>query len=506
MLHEVTPLVSWTLQGAQVLAQHQGSTEIGPHHLLHALLQEEEGQPFLLLVKSGLEPAHLQQFIQRVPQGESSEDPSLSLSPAAQHIFHQARSLARELAFDPTISSEHLLLALLQEEASLCQSLEPLGFIRTNLEALVISSLASPPLEMEEPLNLDDVTEKMERDRILDANANRAREAIRVLEDYCRFGLDDAGLSAELKSLRHDLVSTLEEIPGNHFLISRDTLADVGTTLSAPAEKSRFSLQEVVQANTKRLQESLRSLEEYGKLHSPALGQALEQIRYRAYTLERMLLSSQYARERLADVFLCVLVTGSQCWGSLEWTVREAIEGGAGMIQLREKNLTDQELWQRARQVRRWTQEAGALFIMNDRPDIARLVGADGVHLGQEDLPIKEARRILGPETLIGVSTHDLDQVRQAVREGASYIGVGPTFPSQTKEFTEFPGLDLLKRVSQETTLPAFAIGGITLANLPEVIDAGGRRVAVSGSLCRNEAPQALAKAMSDLLKGANHQ
>src|SRR4051794_10471359 len=105
---------------------------------------------------------------------------------------------------------------------------------------------------------------------------------------------------------------------------------------------------------------------------------------------------------------------------------------------MREKDLPDRELLERARQLRQWTRQAGVLFIVNDRPDIARLVEADGVHLGQDDLPVREARRILGPDALVGVSTHNLEQVRQAILDGASYLGVGPTFPSKTKEFREF--------------------------------------------------------------------
>src|SRR5207245_9629252 len=114
--------------------------------------------------------------------------------------------------------------------------------------------------------------------------------------------------------------------------------------------------------------------------------------------------------------------------------------------QLGEKTLGDRARLQRARQVRRWTQQAGTLFIMNDRPDIARLVEADGVHVGQDELPVKEVRRIVGPDALIGVSTHNLEQLRQAVLDGASYIGVGPTFPSGTKQFEDFPGLEFVKQ------------------------------------------------------------
>src|SRR5262249_58514485 len=111
-------------------------------------------------------------------------------------------------------------------------------------------------------------------------------------------------------------------------------------------------------------------------------------------------------------------------------------------------------------------------FILNDRSDIARLAEADGVHLGQDDMPVKEARKILGPGALIGVSTHNSDQVRQAILDGASYIGVGPTFPSTTKEFGELAGLDLVRQATAMTNLPAFVIGGVPAMNIGEAVPA----------------------------------
>src|SRR5207237_2247219 len=125
---------------------------------------------------------------------------------------------------------------------------------------------------------------------------------------------------------------------------------------------------------------------------------------------------------------LYVLVTEANCRASLTGTISEAAAGGAQIIQLREKGLDDRTLLEKARAVRAVTRKTGVLFILNDRPDIARLAEADGVHLGQDDLPVHEARRILGPEALIGVSTHTIEQVRRAVLEGAGYIGMGPTF------------------------------------------------------------------------------
>jgi thiamine-phosphate pyrophosphorylase len=117
------------------------------------------------------------------------------------------------------------------------------------------------------------------------------------------------------------------------------------------------------------------------------------------------------------------------------------------------------------------------------RPDLAALAHADGVHVGQGDLPVKAARTIVGPDALIGVSTHWIEQARRAVLDGANYIGVGPTFPSGTKQFDQFPGLELLRAVASEIRLPAFAIGGVGPDNLAAVLETGVGRIAVSSAV-----------------------
>ena len=138
------------------------------------------------------------------------------------------------------------------------------------------------------------------------------------------------------------------------------------------------------------------------------------------------------------------------------------------------------------------------LVIINDRPDIAAVVDADGVHLGQDELSVKDARTIVGPRRLIGVSTHSIEQARAAVLDGANYLGVGPTFPSQTKSFATFPGLEFVRQVAAEIRLPAFAIGGITLQNIGEVIEAGLQRVAVASAVTGAAKPQAAAEALRE--------
>ena len=429
--------------------------------------------------------------------GRGTRAPALSELPlraSLQSTMIHARELAVAHAEEGTIATDHVLLALLTVHESLRKELADFGFDFAKLEAGIVGT--SPPLVLDEPLLLHEPTEEIDTARILDASANRAREALRVLEDHARFTLADPFLSGTLKQLRHDLAQALSLLPAGVLLESRDTLHDVGTAISTEQEWQRPSLSAVVQANAKRLQEALRSLEEFGKTVSTDFARRIEKVRYQSYTLERVLVQGGRSRERLADAQLYVLVNDALCRASLVGTVKEAALGGAQIIQLREKEVDDRTLLQRAREVREVTRSAGVLFILNDRPDIARLVDADGVHLGQDDMPIHEARRIVGADALIGVSTHNLEQVRRAVLEGANYLGVGPTFPSQTKDFEAFAGLDFVKQAFAETSLPAFAIGGIDVSNVEQVRAAGARGVAVSHAVCAAEDPRAVARQM----------
>jgi thiamine-phosphate pyrophosphorylase len=503
MRFELTPAVARAFQAAQVWARRQGALVVQPEHLLHGLLQEEEGRAATLLTAAGLDAASARAALAETDRALTSPhaaEAPLPHSPESQSVLATARELAGDLSPDSTVPSEAVLLALLREDTRLRRRLEGLGLDFGRLEGQ-FAAAQGPPLTLDEPLCLSDPVEEIDTARILDASANRAREALRVLEDYCRFSLDDALLSGELKRLRHELAEGLAGLPPGLLLEARETQRDVGTTLTAPGEHQRHSLLAVAQANLKRLQEALRSLEEFGKVRGADLGQIVERLRYRSYTLERAIVLGAAARQRLADARLQVLLTGSLCSAALDWTIQEAAAGGADIIQLREKDLEDRALLDRARQVRRWTRQAGVLFIMNDRPDIARLAEADGVHLGQEDLPVKEARRILGADALLGVSTHNLQQVRQAVLDGASYLGVGPTFSSRTKEFEELAGLEFVHQATAATSLPLFVIGGVNLETVGAAVGAGARRIAVSQAICQADDPQVVARALRQALK-----
>jgi thiamine-phosphate pyrophosphorylase len=501
MLSEMTPAVERALAAARIDAQSAGAPEVLPIHLLRGLLEEDEGRAACLLCGAGLDPATARESLAALLDRRepfSSRTP-LPLNAATTAVLRSAREVAQTLTLESIVASESLLLALLREEILLRETLAARGLAFDRLESALLAQQIAPP-DLDEALALPAANEQVDTHRVLDAAANRAREALRVVEDHCRFVLDDAFLSGELKRMRHDLTAVLAEIETVHLLTARETLRDVGTNLATESEGTRLSLKDVAVANLKRLQEALRSLEEHGKLIKPELGRSVESLRYRSYTLERAIVLGASARSKLADARLHVLLTRSTCAASLDWTIREAAAGGASIFQLREKGRSDRELLELAREVRRWTREVEALFIVNDRPDIARLVEADGVHLGQNDLPVKEARRIVGSEALIGVSTHTLEQVRQAILDGASYLGVGPTFPSGTKMFAELAGLEFVRQAIAETSLPAFVIGGVNGKTIGAAVSAGAKRVAVSQAVCRADDPRAATAALLRML------
>lgn len=382
----------------------------------------------------------------------------------------------------------------------------PVAVDRANL-------LDKPASRFHEPLEMPDDSEGLDQPglpeetvemipilRTFDASANRAREALRVVEDYVRFVLDDAHLTEQLKRLRHEMTAAIGTVPVTARLVARETQADVGTRISTPSERERDGLGALVTANFSRLQEALRSMEEFGKLLDSAMAVRLEQARYAAYTLHSAVENTRMSIDRLSGSQLYVLLDGCDSSEAFEALATTLIAASVDLIQLRDKRLDDRPLLERARLLRRLTDGTGTLFIMNDRPDLALLADADGVHLGQEELTVKDARRIVGPDCLVGVSTHSIEQARAAVLDGANYIGVGPTFTSGTKHFDDFPGLNLLKAVAAEIRLPAFAIGGINATNLPAVLETGVRRIAVSGGVLDTENPGEAATRLLDRL------
>ncbi|MEM8864694.1 MAG: thiamine phosphate synthase [Planctomycetota bacterium] len=339
--------------------------------------------------------------------------------------------------------------------------------------------------------------------RILDASLNRATEGMRVVEDYTRFVLDDQSLSKLAKTLRHELASAGKRIDLDARHASRDTQGDVGSTVTTTAESHRPDAWAVCIASCERVKQALRSLEEYGKTVDADFAAQVERLRYQFYTLEKSIGTTRSSCERLAGARLYVLVDGQASPVEFSRLAKALVAAGVHVLQLRDKQLDDAELVARARLLVEATAGTLTLAIINDRPDIAAVTHADGVHVGQEEMSVKDARAIVGPQALVGISTHTIEQARVAVLDGANYLGVGPLFPSETKQFDNFPGLDFARNVAEEISLPAFAIGGIDYENLPDVLATGIQRVAVGAAITSASDPAAAAQRLIDLLDAA---
>ena len=351
--------------------------------------------------------------------------------------------------------------------------------------------------------------------RILDAAINRASEGLRVVEDYLRMDLADAHLAKALKQLRHDLTEATRSIDPQQRIAARDSVSDVGRTIETTAEYQRDTIaggpvaQSVIQPNLARAQQAFRAIEEFSKTLDPNIAKQIEQLRYRVYTFEKAILTTIVSLKHLGDARLYVLIDGcggnsseAEPFSMLRQTVKALVDAKVDVIQLRDKALTDRELVNAGRAIVDVTRLTDTKFIMNDRVDLAIASNADGVHLGQDELQLADARRIMGAARLIGISTHSIEQAREAVLAGANYIGIGPVFPSETKTFDSHVGLKLVSQVAKEIQLPAFAIGGINLENVHEICEAGQSRVAVQNAIVGADDPGQAAREFLKRLEG----
>lgn len=339
--------------------------------------------------------------------------------------------------------------------------------------------------------------------RAVDASANRAAEALRVLEDVARFLLDDVALTALAKELRHELAGMLAAEPFRHRSAARDVGGDVGAGLTTAAALPRTDTAGLVAANAARAAQALRSLQECAAPLVPACVAGFERIRYRLYELERGLLTIVRSRDRLADVSLCVLIDGRDGPAAFARMMESLVEAGVRMFQLRDKGLAVPQLVERVRQALeiagRSEPALRPLVVVNDRVDVAAALGAAGAHVGADDLPVRLARRVLGPATVLGCTAHDVAEARAAAAAGADYLGIGPCFPSATKVFATQATPDFLRTVSREISLPSFAIGGVSRDRLAELAALGVTRVAVASAVTQSGDPP---RAARDLIEG----
>ncbi len=341
--------------------------------------------------------------------------------------------------------------------------------------------------------------------RIIDANFNRAREAFRVMEEYCRFGLNHPGLAGRAKQCRHRLCEAISTLDSGKLICSRDVAGDVGRELKVDGQLCRQSLEDCFAAAAKRATEALRALAESTQSIDAHVAAVMEQLRFEAYALEQDTILKATAATKWAKVRLYVLINASPQTPPEDVLrlTETCIAGGADCLQLRAKNLTDTQLLSLAKSFTTLCKEASVISIINDRVDIAILSGADGVHLGQDDIPAGQARKLAPMPLIIGASTHSQEELKQAIASGSDYIAIGPAFPSTTKPHLSIAGLDYLKTalpILEQAGIPHVAIGGIGQHTIDSLIDIGIRTVAVSSTVCGSEDPEKACKILKERL------
>jgi len=327
--------------------------------------------------------------------------------------------------------------------------------------------------------------------RIIDVNLNRIGEGLRLLEDAARLLLNDTSLTQQLKDMRHKMVVSDFSFQ-QQLLQSRNAEGDVGINIEVSEEEKQKDLPLVIVANARRVQESLRALEEMAKIPNaiPELDpKKFKQARFHLYTLERSLLSRLTRQDKLKRLSGLYFILDTQALKERDYmeVARNAIRGGARTIQLRDKLHTRKDLLPIAQQLRSLCTEHNVLFIMNDYVDVTLATDADGLHLGQEDLPLATARRLLPIDKILGYSTHTLDQAITAASEGADYIGFGSIYPTTSKDFPTIVGLEKLREIRKKVSLPIVAIGGINSENATEVMAAGADSIAVISAILQAE-------------------
>ncbi|SHK19717.1 thiamine phosphate synthase [Paramaledivibacter caminithermalis] len=319
--------------------------------------------------------------------------------------------------------------------------------------------------------------------RLIDANINRVSEGLRILEDIARFVLENKALSKDIREMRHIVRKSFT----NHsLLIFRDSQNDIGLNISQNSRlDAKKAVSDLISANFKRVQEGLRSIEEALKI----LGyfnesKIYEALRFKSYDLEKKF----SIRKTLPDTDIYGILGEEFSAGksNIEIT-KEMIKANIKIIQYREKNKSKCDKLKDCQAIRKITSVNDVIFIVNDDIDIALAVKADGIHIGQKDMPIEIVKNIAS-DMIIGLSTHNQKQALEAVEKGADYIGVGPIFNTSTKKNLEkCDGLSFLKWVSENISIPFVAIGGIKESNIATVKKHGGKYFAMISELVGSE-------------------
>ena len=329
-------------------------------------------------------------------------------------------------------------------------------------------------------------TEDLRIFQIIDANLDRAREGLRVLEDWARFGLGEENCVERIKNFRQILGK-------NHLQVykqSRNYIEDRCKGLTHQEQLNRKTPQQIINSNASRVQEALRVIEEFSRLHNNPLSKIASEVRYEIYTLEIELLNlseKKKLEEILNENDLYVITDPME---NLLETIESILVAGAKIIQYRFKKGTDRDHLEEAIKIKKLCKKYNSLFIINDAVDIALASGADGIHLGQDDLDLKTARKLLGHSKIIGISANNEIDISNALNGGCDYIGIGPVFETSTKKTKKPLGIEKIQTLTKDINIPCFAIGGIKKENIPSLKKGGIKKVAIISGIFHSEDPK----------------
>ncbi len=322
--------------------------------------------------------------------------------------------------------------------------------------------------------------------QIIDANLDRAREGLRVLEDWARFGLGNEDFVIRIKNFRQILGKNHLEI----YKTSRNHIEDQCKGLSHSEQINRNSPSKVISSNSARVQEALRVIEEFSRCHNNELSKIASEIRYEIYTLEIELLNFNTRKRAKQIISENNLYSITDHRENLLETIEKILLGGVRIIQHRYKKGDDKDHLKEAIEIKKLCKKYNSLFIVNDRVDIAMASNADGVHLGQDDIDIKTARKLLGSSKIIGVSANNPTDITNALKDKCDYLGIGPVFLTSTKKNKEPLGIEKIKSLTKDINIPWFAIGGINKINISSLKNNEINKVAVVSALLNSEDPK----------------
>lgn len=324
----------------------------------------------------------------------------------------------------------------------------------------------------------------MNRDfSLIDANLSRAKEGMRVVEDTIRFVLRNEVLYDKIRPLRHILVQ-LEYLLGSATrLAGRNFDQDLGQASEENNLASRRNFWGLMKANFSRLEEALRTLEEYSKIYLPQHYSHFQKLRYDVYCIEFEVLSStpHYWLQLYFEAGVVYPLSDNP--EDLIWL----IDHGAKVVQLRNKNGDKNEIYNQAKYLCEYIDKKDKnafgytpiLLIIDDCVQVAAQLPVAGIHIGQTDMSLLQARKILGSSKIIGKSNNNLEQMKESVAQGADYVSIGPIFPTPTKPDRTPVGVEAIEKIKKEIFIPWLAIGGIDIKNAPELYKAGANNIAV---------------------------